>query len=148
LLHENEKGIYGDTPERCLDIYKTLDSPNVKLIFDPANFVQCKVETYPYAFNILKDYVEYFHIKDSIMESGKVVPAGYGDGHIKEILIDAVTNDFEGFLSLEPHLGHFEGFDDLESEYENLKFTEKSDASKFKLAADSLRNILKEISNE
>lgn len=145
LLHENEKEIYGDTPERCLDIYKTLNSPNVKLIFDPANFVQCKVETYPHAYNMLKEYVTYYHIKDSIMESGEVVPSGFGDGHISEILKDEANRGFEGFLSLEPHLGHFEGFDELETEAENLEFTEKSDAGKFKLATDSLRNILKEI---
>ena len=27
LLHENEKGIYGDTPERVLDIMESVDSP-------------------------------------------------------------------------------------------------------------------------
>ena len=51
LLHENEKGIYGDTPQRCLDLVKAMDSANLKLIFDPANFVQCDVVTYPEAMN-------------------------------------------------------------------------------------------------
>ncbi|MFP3394352.1 TIM barrel protein, partial [Brevibacillus sp. SIMBA_076] len=27
LLHENEKDIYGDTPQRCLDIVETVGSP-------------------------------------------------------------------------------------------------------------------------
>ena len=47
LLHENEKGIYGDTPERCLDLVEEMGNDNLQLIFDPANFVQCDVETYP-----------------------------------------------------------------------------------------------------
>lgn len=33
LLHENEKDIYGDTPERCLDLFKTINSENLKAVF-------------------------------------------------------------------------------------------------------------------
>ncbi len=43
LLHENEKGIYGDTPERCLDILQSCASSTLRAAFDPANFVQCGV---------------------------------------------------------------------------------------------------------
>ncbi len=147
LLHENEKGIYGDTAERCLELYKTMNSPNFKLIFDPANFVQCGVETFPHAFNLLKNYVVYIHIKDAVAKDGKVVPSGFGDGHIKEIIAKLNKRGYEGFLSLEPHLGHFEGFDDLEGE-NSLEFEEKSDAGKFKLASDSLKKIISEVVNE
>ena len=146
LLHENEKGIYGDIPERCLELYKAMNSPNFKLIFDPANFVQCGVETYPHAFDMLKNYVVYMHIKDALAESGKVVPAGFGDGHLKEITAKLYQRGYEGFLSLEPHLGHFEGFDDLEGD-DALEFEEKSDAGKFRLAADSLKKIISEVTN-
>lgn len=31
LLHENKKGIYGDTPERVLDIMETVDSPSLRV---------------------------------------------------------------------------------------------------------------------
>lgn len=147
LLHENEKGIYGDTPERCMELYKAMSCPNFKLIFDPANFVQCGVETYPHAFNLLKNRIAYMHIKDALKKDGKVVPSGYGDGHIKEIISKLFKRGFEGFLSLEPHLGHFDGFDDLEG-MNNLEFTEKSDLGKFKLAVDSLRKIIAEVENE
>lgn len=147
LLHENEKDIYGDTARRCLDIYETLNSPNLKLIFDPANFVQCNIETYPHAYYMLKDYVIYYHIKDAVIKTGKVVPAGFGDGHISDIIRELEDIGYEGFLSLEPHLGHFEGFDDLEGENKELIFEEKSDAGKFKLATDSLRNIITEVQN-
>lgn len=147
LLHENEKDIYGDTPERCKDIYDTMQSANLKLIFDPANYVQCHVETFPYAYEMLKEETIYYHIKDALFESGKVVPSGYGDGHVPEIIKALDQRDYEGFLSLEPHLGHFDGFDDLEGGDEMPEFEDQSDASKFKLAADSLRKILGEITN-
>ena len=142
LLHENEKEIYGDTPERCLDLFESMNSPSFQLIFDPANFVQCQVSTYPEAFDILKDYVTYYHIKDAIMETGEVVPSGLGDGHLKEIISSIKDRAYEGFLSLEPHLGDFVGFSDLEGDDDSHKFSEASDASKFELSYTSLMTII------
>lgn len=74
LCHENEKGIYGDVPERCLEIHRAL--PEMKAIFDPANYVQCGVDT-GMAWEMLKPYVKYLHIKDALAD-GSVVPAGKG----------------------------------------------------------------------
>lgn len=139
LLHENEKGIYGDTAIRCLDLLKTLDCDYVKATFDPANFVQCKVNTLE-AFDMLKDYIEYMHIKDAVWENGEVVPAGEGDGHIKEIISKLRDMKWAGFLSLEPHLANFVGFSDLEEGTEIKK--EESDAGKFKIAYNAINKII------
>jgi sugar phosphate isomerase/epimerase len=148
LLHENEKDIFGDVPKRCLDIVKTMNSDKLKLIFDPANFIQCQVETYPKAYELLKDEVVYYHMKDALLINGNVVPSGYGDGHIPEIIEELIKANYHGFLSLEPHLGYFEGFNQLEGNKDALSFEEKSDASKFKLAYDSLQVILEDKINE
>src|SRR6218665_3582713 len=43
LLHENEKDIYGDTPERVLDLVESVGSPALRLAWDSANFVQVGV---------------------------------------------------------------------------------------------------------
>lgn len=104
LLHENESGIYGNIAERCLDLLEGLDHPNFRAIFDPANFIQQKQRPFTECYPLLKDYVEYCHIKDAIMETGEVVPAGEGDGEVKELLADLKAKGFSGFLSLEPHL--------------------------------------------
>ena len=104
LLHENEKGIYGDTASRCLDLLDSLDCPYVKATFDPANFVQCGEETYPTAFEMLRKHITYLHIKDARYQDGSVVPAGQGDGKLPEILHALDQSGFEGFLSIEPHL--------------------------------------------
>jgi len=111
LLHENEKDIYGEKTDGCLDIARSV--PGMGLIFDPANFVQAGIRP-PEAWRVLRDHVVYFHIKDALLAGGNVVPPGEGDGGIPEILRDAlVTRRFQGFLSLEPHLaaaGQFSGF--------------------------------------
>lgn len=144
LLHENEKEIYGDTPERCLDIYNTMNSDRLKLIFDPANFIQCDVKTYPEAFEMLKDHVVYFHVKDALYENHKVVPAGFGDGHLEEILKEEKEKGFEGFLSLEPHLGNFKGFAELENSDCNDE-VEDNGTAKFKVACNALKDILNKL---
>ena len=104
LLHENEKGIYGDEPERCRDLLEAVDSPHLRQTFDPANFVQCGVDPLARAWPLLRSHTEYFHIKDAVAATGQVVPAGMGDGGIEAILRQAVDAGFAGFLSLEPHL--------------------------------------------
>ncbi|GGH85994.1 sugar phosphate isomerase/epimerase [Pullulanibacillus pueri] len=113
LLHENEKEIYGDTAERCLDLFQTCASPRFRCAFDPANFVQCGVQPFTEAYPLLKPYIEYLHIKDALFKDNSVVPAGEGDGQVKEVLQAMKERDYDGFLSLEPHLaqaGTYSGF--------------------------------------
>ena len=114
LLHENEKEIYGDVPSRCLDILAHVDSPALRAAWDAANFVQCGVR-YPFeeGYESLRQYVEYVHVKDALADSGRVVPAGEGDGELPETLSALHSSGFDGFFSLEPHLasgGRFSGF--------------------------------------
>ena len=113
LLHENERHIYGDIPRRCRDILETFASPQLQMTFDPANFVMCGVRPFSDGYDLVKDYVEYVHIKDGIMAEKRIVPAGLGDGEVPELLSALMARGFDGFLSLEPHLsraGEFRGF--------------------------------------
>ncbi len=142
LLHENEKDIYGDIAPRCADILKTVNSPNLRAVFDPANFVQCGQKTYPEAYELMEPYIEYMHIKDAIGET--VVPAGVGEGNIEAILKELAAKDYDGFLSLEPHLGSFDGLADLEVGDEMLKL-ERSSEEKFVVAYKALSEIIEKI---
>ncbi|MBQ6838372.1 MAG: sugar phosphate isomerase/epimerase, partial [Clostridia bacterium] len=140
--HENEKDIYGDIETRCLEIYKTFEG-KIKGIFDPSNFIQCGVDILP-AYELLKDYIDYFHIKDCLYEGGKVRPAGLGDGNIVELLTRfAKDKDGDHFLTLEPHLKVFDGLKDLEGEggtADKLKddYTYPTNRAAFDAAADAL----------
>lgn len=142
LLHENEKEIYGDTPERCLTLVEELNSSQLKVAFDPANFVQCDVKVFPHAFNLLKDHIAYMHIKDAKYSDHKVTPAGLGDGNVQAVLEALVAQNFNGFASLEPHLSIFDGFAKLEP---GSEVTEKADSHGdllFTVASDALKTIL------
>lgn len=141
LLHENEKAIYGDTADRCIDLMKELYGPHFKAVFDPANFVQCGQDT-KYAYENLKNYIEYMHIKDALFEDGKVVPAGCGDGNVEYVLNALMENGYDGFLSLEPHLGSFEGLANLELD-DKMEGLPKGGEGTFTLAYRALCEILK-----
>lgn len=104
LLHENEKGIYGDTPERVLDIMESVNSPALRIAWDNANFVQVGVKPYTDGYALLRPYLEYFQVKDAILVSGEVVPAGEGDGELDATIAALKADGFSGFASLEPHL--------------------------------------------
>lgn len=145
LAHENEKGIYGDTAERCLEIVEAMNTDYVRAVFDPANFIQCHVITYPDAYHLLKKHIAYMHIKDALTDSGRVVPAGMGDGRLLEILTDIHDNvDGEMVLSLEPHLGSFEGFSQLQNAVDTSNL-EESGPGKFEVAARALRKVLRQL---
>jgi sugar phosphate isomerase/epimerase len=104
LLHENEKGIYGDTPERVLDIMESVNSPALRIAWDNANFVQVGVKPYTDGYAMLRPYLEYFQVKDAVLATGEVVPAGEGDGELDATIAALKADGFAGFASLEPHL--------------------------------------------
>lgn len=143
LLHENEKNIYGDVASRCLDIFENVKSTALKGVFDPANFVQCGEKVYPKAFNMLKEHIVYMHIKDAL-PNGEVVPSGYGAGEVEKVIKALHESDYNGFLSLEPHLGSFNGLDGLELDDTMLSLS-ASTPEKFTLAYESLKKILEKV---
>ena len=153
IVHENEKDIYGDRGQHCLDLMRAVESPKLRCAFDFANFVQVGErprDNWP----LLKPYTAHIHIKDATFgsavvggstaggtaagagraepETGKVVPAGQGDGDIGPILADAYQSGYRGFLSLEPHLkvaGYSHG---------------ETGPELFKVAADALKTLCRD----
>ena len=148
LIHENEKDIYGDLKERCLEILKAINSPYFKAAFDFANFVQCGEDT-KVCYELLKDFVAYIHIKDAVSSDNDNVPCGTGEGKIEEILRQAIKeNGYEGFLTLEPHLVIFDSLKDLEIKdtSEIIKEAKAKDgADGYRIQYEALTNILNNI---
>ena len=103
LAHENERDIYGDTGERVLDLLESIRSPAFTGIFDFANFVVCGEDPYR-CWQQVRERISYFHVKDAVAATGRVVPAGEGDGAVVRILSEAYAAGFDSFLTLEPHL--------------------------------------------
>lgn len=138
ILHENEKDIYGNTGDRCQDVLQTVNSPNLKAIFDFGNFVEEKQKPFTQCFEKLVDYIIYVHVKDAkwVGEEAIITPPGEGEGEIKEVLAALKEREYEGFLSLEPHL------------YIAAAGSRFSRPAFFKTAAQALKKILLEIQAE
>jgi 3-dehydroshikimate dehydratase len=132
LVHENEKEIYGDTVERCLDLLQAVNSPAFGAAFDPANFIQCGETPYPDGYDTLREWIGYVHVKDATA-AGDVVPAGEGAAQFPQLLRRLKADGYAGVFALEPHLaaqGRQSGF---------------SGPDLFGIAAGSLQRLLKEV---
>ena len=147
LLHENEKGIYGEKAKECRELMDAFAGEHFKAIFDFANFVQAGQDTLE-AYELLKDSIAYVHVKDALAANGNVVPAGMGDGNVASILRRLFESGYEGFLSLEPHLFNFSGFAGLEKGKDAIAEGETkvlSGFEAFSLAHESLLRLLEKM---
>jgi sugar phosphate isomerase/epimerase len=136
LYHENEKDIFGDIADRVEKIMKNVSG--LKYIYDPANYLQCN----ELAINTLNKFhgtTDYFHIKDVIVETGQLVPAGYGDGMIEELL-RRISDDKT--LTLEPHLSVFDAYKSIDNSEMKHKFTYKDNNEAFDAAVIALKELL------
>lgn len=142
LCHENEKGIYGDIPERCAEIFEHFGN-RLKGVFDHANFLNVGAEPYPYGYELLKKHITYFHIKDAV--GNEIYPAGKGDGRIPET-IERIKSDFDGevILTVEPHLFAFIGLDKLENTNEKIKKPFSDSEEAFGVAVNAIKEIIKQ----
>lgn len=105
LLHENEKEIVGDTLARCQALVAGVNNPHLRFLWDSANFVQVGEDrVVARGWPMLGAMTTYVHIKDAKLSDGSVWPAGEGDGQIRELLQALVAQNYQGVLSLEPHL--------------------------------------------
>lgn len=139
LLHENEKGIYGDDAPRCLDLMQQFAGKHFSCTFDFANFIQCNQDTLE-AYEMLSSYISYVHVKDALFATGEVVPAGTGDGHLPEIFRKLDASGYHGCLSLEPHLANFSGLAALE--HNAAVRTENNTEKAFCVAWEALQKLL------
>lgn len=140
LCHENEGGIYGEEPEMCADLFEALGH-RLKCVFDMGNFALGKYDPWN-AYCLLKDKIEYFHIKDGTMKK-EIVPPGLGEGRIADILADyAKTADRDVYITLEPHLQTFEGLKKLTNSAFSYPYAYETVEGAFVDALERLRSLI------
>jgi sugar phosphate isomerase/epimerase len=135
LYHENEKDIYGDVKERIEKLFFSV--PELKMVYDPANFILCG-ESADKTLPLVK-MAGYLHIKDAILESGEIVPAGEGDGKISEVIKNA-KGDITA--TIEPHLKVFDGYATLDAHELKNKFSFKDNNEAFDAAVSAFKKII------
>jgi len=144
LCHENEANIYGCLPEQCIELQEEL--PDLKAIFDPCNYIMEDADI-PWAIEHIKQYVEYCHIKDGTLGEHAIVPAGHGDGNIALVLstVAEARGNKDTFLTIEPHLFQFIGYNNLDKRSLKHKFSFENSNESFDAAVSALKDILKNL---
>ncbi|MBR3864118.1 MAG: sugar phosphate isomerase/epimerase [Clostridia bacterium] len=140
LCHENEALIYGENPEKCLELLKYFNG-KLKCVLDMGNFVLDGYNPMQ-AYNLLKEYIEYFHIKDALY-AGAIVPAGKGEAQIKEILNEyKQSRAKDTFITLEPHLQTFSGLNALVGKTFENPYKYENQQTAFTDAVEKLKGLL------
>ena len=115
-IHENCMNWGGFSPEHTLRLVEEV--PDLKLVFDTGNPVfqkdRSKPEPFPWQdplefWEKVRDHVVHIHIKDCINPvSDDVEPAytmpGEGQAKLREILTDAKSRGYDGWIAIEPHV--------------------------------------------
>lgn len=145
LCHENEKDIYGDSPVNEANLLKQFGG-RLKAVLDPGNFAFCRMAPAP-AYPLMKDFIEYFHIKDAD-EDGIIVPPGKGVAGLEDIL-RKVNKDRDGrevILTMEPHLMMFTGLSSL-SKLDDIrhKYTFASPYEAFEVAYEAVKEMVQRV---
>lgn len=140
LCHENETLIYGESPESCKDLLDYFGG-KLKAVFDMGNFACEKYDAWK-GYELLKEHIEYFHIKDALY-SGAVVPPGKGQAKIQEILADYRANGKKDtFITMEPHLQEFSGLSNMAAKEFDTPYVYNSREEAFEDAVTKLRSLL------
>ncbi|MHC1735636.1 MAG: sugar phosphate isomerase/epimerase family protein [Erysipelotrichaceae bacterium] len=104
------------------DLVKRIDSPNFKLLYDPANSYRANIVRIPFRYlegslveelRLILPWVDHLHIKDYHYVDGLTkpylhVPLGKGEVPYAQLLRILHDNGYTGALSCEPEVG-FEG---------------------------------------
>ncbi len=114
MVLENEADIYGQSPEKAVELVEAVDSPKLRLCYDPANFTVGLgiTDNIQSCWPIMKPYVSHIHIKDWKVGAPLGSMPGQGDAQIKPLLKELADMNYADFITMEPHLqkgGRFGG---------------------------------------
>jgi xylose isomerase domain protein TIM barrel len=138
LCHENESEIFGATVDNCRLL---LDAqPRLRQVYDPANFLMWD-EDIEYALDKLYSDAYYFHIKDVVKSQKCIVPAGFGDGKIEEMVRRL---DRDATFTIEPHLHIFDGYAGIDKKQLKNKFVYPDQPTAFAAAVDAFKRVMKD----
>lgn len=111
LFLENDRGLWGESPEAVRRILAGVNSRAFRLNWDPGNLIGAFPEApYPTSYELIKQYVGHVHVKDAKAAPSGTSPfthamMGSGDvdwvGQFERLLRDG----YEGFAVIEPHFG-------------------------------------------
>ena len=110
LFLENDRGLWGESPESVRQIIAGVNSPALRLNWDPGNLVGAFPEApYPTSYELVREYVGHLHVKDAKAATGvgKFAHAMMGSGDVDWVgqFERLIREGYEGYCVIEPHFG-------------------------------------------
>ena len=89
-------------------LFRQMNFPNVKVLWDPGNHIYNKtfIPPYPDGYEQVKRYTAHIHLKDAVRgETGEAHGCALGDGllPLNEQLAALLQDGYDGFIVLETH---------------------------------------------
>ncbi len=107
LLHENCHGWASTSAAASVDLVTTVDSPNLRLLFDIGNGLAYGYDALPFLHEVLP-WVAHVHVKDGVRtdDGAEFGVPGDGEAGVADCLRLLADADYRGWYSLEPHVAH------------------------------------------
>lgn len=107
LLLEADPSVNTTNHASIAKLLDMLDSRSFMAIYDPGNDLYdpyCETP-FPDGYSLIKKYIAHVHVKDAVMLHGTPVCVAPGQGEVgfKGLIETLKTDDYDGWLSLEPH---------------------------------------------
>jgi L-ribulose-5-phosphate 3-epimerase len=106
LLLENEGACNGGYAEEVARIVGSVNSPNLRALWDPGNEEHAGGSAYPEGYASIKDYIGHVHLKDAFVDEngeGRCVPIGSGNVAFIEQLNALDKDGYSGLFTIETH---------------------------------------------
>jgi len=105
LAHENCDGWGSQGPKQTLELLDRVGSDHLRLLWDTGNAVPHGQDPWAY-YTAVRDHIVYIHIKDGVVEDGKMryTFPGEGAARVKDVARDVLKRGYQDGFSIEPHL--------------------------------------------
>ncbi len=108
LAIENEHTTYCATAAETARMANELDSPTIKVVWDPCNEIHADegLTPYPDAYRLVEALTVHMHVKDGKRDAKgvpQVTPIGEGAIAWQSQLADLLRSGYQGYLSVETH---------------------------------------------
>lgn len=102
---EADPSVHSNTPHKTAELVKAIDSPYIKVLFDPGNEVWVNERASADAYDTVKPYLAHIHIKDADIIDGKpdAVKVGTGLVDYKALFSKLIADGYSGAVMLETH---------------------------------------------
>jgi L-ribulose-5-phosphate 3-epimerase len=110
LFLENDRDLWGESPASVHHILKGVNSPALRLNWDPGNLIGAFPEApYPTGYDLVRKYVGHLHVKDAKVsqDERKFTHAMMGSGDVGWVgqFERLIRDGYKGYCIIEPHFG-------------------------------------------